>query len=258
MRNKYDHRSRYCCFIIVAGLALANSGCLVAAAGAAAGAGGAAVYAHYKGVDTNTFDTDVNTVAKATEDALYDLGMPVVNEKHATGNAVTVKSTTGTGDNVTIEVEPESPKIPSDPGRTKVSVRVAMFGDHEVGMRIMNRIDQRVASSHPATPVAPAPAGAAVSSAQPAARVVQASANSTDLAASQVVPAAPPTNGPTPANNLFIPAPGAAPVQAGGNSTAPAASPAVPAVPTANGPTPANNVVVPASAPAPGNWKPAQ
>src|SRR5262249_35808472 len=118
MRIKYDHCSRYCCFIAIAGLALANSGCLVAAAAAAARPGRAAVYAHYKGVDTNTFDSDVNTVAKATEDALYDLGMPVVNEKHATGNAVTVKSTTGTGDSVTIEVEPESPKIPTDPGRT--------------------------------------------------------------------------------------------------------------------------------------------
>jgi hypothetical protein len=259
MRTHNSKHLRYWYILLFAVLAIGNSGCLVAAAGAAAGAGGAAVYAHYKGVDTNTFDTDVTTVSKSTEDALYDLGMPVVSEKHANNNSVTVKSTTGTGDNVTIDVEPETPKIPTDPTRTKVTVRIAMFGDHEVGMRILHRIDQRVASYHPAMPVVPAPGTPVVSSARPAAPVIQASANGAATAASPVVPAAPPANGPTPANNVFIPPQGTPVVQAGGNNAGAAGSPVVPAAPPGNGPTAANNnVVVPASAPPPDNWKPAQ
>src|SRR5262249_27492566 len=103
-------------------------------------------YAHYQGVDSNTFDADVNTLEHATEDALYDLAMPVVKETHGSGNSLTIKSTTGTGDNVTIEIEPENQKIPSDPVRSKVNVRVAMFADHDVGMRILHRIDYRMAS----------------------------------------------------------------------------------------------------------------
>lgn len=236
MHGKSFKLSRRWYLLAFAALAVVNSGCLVAAAGAAAGAGGAAVYAHYRGVDTNTFDADVTTVAKSTEDALYDLGMPVVNEKHANNNSVTVKSTTGTGDNVTIEVEPETAKIPTDPVRTKVSVRIAMFGDHEVGMRIMHRIDQRVASNHsavPATPVVPAPGTPAVSSAKAAAPVVPASASGAAAQNAPVVPAS-------------------------ANGAAAQNAPVVPAAPPANGPTPPTNTVVPASATAPGNWKPAQ
>jgi hypothetical protein len=164
-------------------------------AAGAAGAGGAAIYAHYQGKDSNTFDADVASVSRATEDALYDLAMPVVKETRENGSSMTIKSTTGTGDNVTIDIEPETSKIPSDPVRSKVSVRVAMFGDHDVGMRILHRIDYRVGADRSripplATPgLSSQPAVSAVS----AGPIVPVSANG-NPASSPVVPAAPPDN----------------------------------------------------------------
>ncbi len=182
---------RFGWWLVFAALTVANSGCLAVAAGAA-GAGGAAIYAHYQGKDTNTFDADVNSVGRATEDALYDLAMPVVKETRDNGNSLTIKSTTGTGDNVTIEIEPETSKIPSDGARTKVSVRVAMFGDHDVSMRILHRIDYRVGADRSRIPAVATPGAAnqPVAAAAPPGPVVPASANGA-VVSSPVVPAVP-------------------------------------------------------------------
>jgi hypothetical protein len=117
--------------------------------------------------------------------------------------------------------------------RTKVSVRVAMFGDHDAGMRILNRIDARMASGGSRIPpvVTSGPAGQPAPAVGSPGAVVPASANSSQASA-PVVPAA--------ANSSIPTAPAVPPPANGAVGT----SPAVP-------PPPQD------SAPAAGNWRPA-
>lgn len=116
---------------------VAGNGCLLLAGGAAAG--GAAGYAYYRGNVTEKIDGDFTTVWHATQDALYDLGMPIKKVSRDTLSGV-IESETGKGERVKISIEQIVPRIPTDPPQTEVGVRIATFGDQETSRRILQQI----------------------------------------------------------------------------------------------------------------------
>ena len=128
------------CLSLLLPFIISPSGCLLLAGGAAAG--GAAGYAYYRGNVTETYAADFLTVWNATHDAMYDLGMPVLNETHDAHGGV-IESVTGTGEKVKITLKENLPPIPTDPTTTTVGVRVATFGDQEVSQRIHEQIALR-------------------------------------------------------------------------------------------------------------------
>jgi len=154
---------------VVACCALWSSGCLLLAGGAAAG--GAAGYAYYRGNVTQTIEGDFTTVWHASQDALYDLGMPIKKVTRDNLSGV-IESENAAGERVKVSIEQMLPKIPTDPPQTEVGVRIATFGDQETSRRILQQIAFR-ANAHtavnppspavqagwrsPATPVSPAP-----------------------------------------------------------------------------------------------------
>jgi hypothetical protein len=69
--------------------------------------------------------------------------MPVVQESHDALSG-TVESLTGTQEKVRIRIEQLTPKIPNDPPRTEVGVRVATFGDQEVSNRVLLQVGYRL------------------------------------------------------------------------------------------------------------------
>ncbi len=123
--------------VVAAALCAAGNGCLLLAGGAAAG--GAAGYAYYRGNVTEKIDGDFTTVWHATQDALYDLGMPIKKVSRDTLSGV-IESQTGNGERVKISIEQIIPKIPTDPPQTEVGVRIATFGDQETSRRILQQI----------------------------------------------------------------------------------------------------------------------
>jgi hypothetical protein len=128
--------------VLVATLTLANAGCLVVAAGAA---GGAAVgYAYYKGKITDTYAAGLDDSWAATHTALAELGMPIVKEDRGTKTA-TIDSRTAEDDHVRIILEPVRSSIPAEGEVTRVSVRVATFGDRPVSDRILYQISLHLA-----------------------------------------------------------------------------------------------------------------
>lgn len=138
--------------VLVSAFALSSGGCLLVAGGAAAS--GAAGYAYYKGNVSETYDADFTSVWHASHDALYDLGMPVKSESKETAQG-TIESITSKGDKVRIHVDLQPQKIPTDPAKTEVGVRVATFGDEEVSKRILAQIAKRTAPTQPVTTTPP-------------------------------------------------------------------------------------------------------
>jgi len=124
-------------------LIFAGSGCIAALAGGAA-AGGAG-YAYYRANVPETYDGDLPTVWQATHDALFDLGLPVVTDSKD-AMAGTIESANGKQEKVMITVEQQLSKIPTDPPKTKVGVRVATFGDQDMSRRVHQQILLRLAS----------------------------------------------------------------------------------------------------------------
>lgn len=141
---------------LLGGCALSSSGCLLVAGGAAAT--GAAGYAYYKGNVTDTYDADFTSVWHASHDALYDLGLPVKGESHENSQG-TIDSMTAKGDKIRIHVETQATKVPTDPSKTQVGVRIATFGDEDVSKRILAQIAKRSGSDKTA-PAVPASAEA--------------------------------------------------------------------------------------------------
>jgi hypothetical protein len=141
--------------LLLALLSFGGSGCLAALAGGAA-AGGAG-YAYYRGNVPESYDADLATVWQATHDALFDLGLPVVTESKDAMNG-TIESANGKNEKVTIVLEQQVAKIPTDPPKTKVGIRVATFGDQDMSRRMHQQITMRLASARGIahTPAVPA------------------------------------------------------------------------------------------------------
>jgi hypothetical protein len=127
---------------VFGGILLAQSGCLVAAVGACAGAGGA--YAYYHGNVSDDYSAEFGQVYQASKEALADMAMPVITEKHD-GLTGTIESSLSDGTKVTISLE-EKPRIkPEDGHTTEVGVRVGYFGDQSLSSNMMDKIRVRVA-----------------------------------------------------------------------------------------------------------------
>jgi hypothetical protein len=134
-------------------LALANGGCLVAAAGVAAG-GGAAGYAYYKGNICQEYNATFDDTWAAVHTALNELGLPILNEERTgpTGFAV---SRTGEGDRVRIALDVFNSPIPVEGPVTRVGVRVATFGDQPLSDRILNQVGAHLVARQPSAPSSP-------------------------------------------------------------------------------------------------------
>jgi hypothetical protein len=144
--------------LILAALALANSGCLLIAAGAT---GGAAVgYAYCKGKVCQTFPASFQDTWTATQTALGELGMPLVRAESKVGSGF-LESRTADGERVRIYLEVQPCRIPAEVAATRVCVRVATFGDHPVSGRVLDQVSFHLAPPGVLVPqgVSPVPAG---------------------------------------------------------------------------------------------------
>lgn len=140
----------------LAGLALANGGCLFLAAGAAAG-GGAATYAYCKGKVCRTYNATLDDTWSAAHAALADLAMPVEGEERVAAKGH-MRSRLADGSRVRITFEVEQSPIPAEGRLTCVGIRIATFGDQEISRRILDQIDAHL--THPNVLVGPpAPPG---------------------------------------------------------------------------------------------------
>jgi hypothetical protein len=139
-------------------LTATQAGCLVLAAGAA---GGAAVgYVYAKGRVSQTYNANFQDTMRATETALVELGLPVVaRETDPSGGSL--ESRTGQKERVQVYLETVASRIPAEGSVTKVSVRVATFGDQQVSEKILNQIGYHLAPANlppPGQPVQPSAA----------------------------------------------------------------------------------------------------
>jgi hypothetical protein len=170
----------------LAGLLLvANTGCLFVAAGAAAAGGAAAGYAYFSAPVYQEFPLAVPDAAALTRASLADLQLPLVKEEQ-TPDGIKIESLTGDKKTILITLSARPQKLPSDGVVTRISVRVATFGDEMVSGRILDTIQihapvrptaaPQVQSHTPIQPVVaqtPEPPPAAVAVAGPTSAVPQ-------------------------------------------------------------------------------------
>jgi hypothetical protein len=131
-------------YLALTAVALANAGCLAVAAGAVA-AGGVAGYAYYQGGVSRDYAAGFEPVWAATQQALGDLGLPPTGVKPGDGRG-TLESRTGAGDKIEIAVE-ALPPAPSGAPRTRVSIRVGVFGDHPLSDRLLDQVQSRLGAA---------------------------------------------------------------------------------------------------------------
>ncbi|HEY7309436.1 MAG TPA: DUF3568 family protein [Gemmataceae bacterium] len=137
---------------LVAGLAILQGGCLLAVAGVCAG-GAATGYFYCKGRIYRDFPAGLPDLRNATHAALADLHFLVFTEEPKDGKDFIVTKTAA-GKKVRIYLDCLPSPIPAEGVLTRVSIRVATFGDESVSARILDQIAWRLA--HPGV-LAPAP-----------------------------------------------------------------------------------------------------
>jgi hypothetical protein len=135
-------------------LALAQAGCLLAIASVAGGAA-ATGYFYCKGRIYRDFPAAFLDVHHAVRAALTDLHFVIFTEEAKDGKAFFVTKTAN-GKKVRIYLNCLSSPIPSVGLLTRVSIRVACFGDEAVSAHIFDQVAVRL--SHPG-PVPTAPPG---------------------------------------------------------------------------------------------------
>lgn len=133
---------RHLVYLGVACAALVNGGCLAVAAGIAGGA--ALGTAYYYGKIHQTFPSSLDDSLLATKAALADLAMPVLEDTREPARGF-LRSTTADGDPVRIYLDPDSSKFLADGPMTRITVRVATFGDHPVSNRVLDQISAHLA-----------------------------------------------------------------------------------------------------------------
>ncbi len=139
-------------YALIAVLALAQGGCLLALAGVAGGAA-ATGYFYYRGRIYRDFSACYPDVLNATRAALLDLNFAIFADDIKDGKACLITKTAN-GKKVRIYLESLHSPIPSEGLLTRVSIRVACFGDEAISARILDQVALRL--SHPG-PVAPVP-----------------------------------------------------------------------------------------------------
>jgi hypothetical protein len=149
--RKFIDRTLYA---LIAFLALIQGGCLLAIAGVAGGAA-ATGYFYYKGRVYRDYAASFPDVRNALHNALTDMNFLIYTEEVKDGKGFVVTKTTS-NKKVRIYLDCLSSPIPAEGLVTRVSIRVACFGDESVSARIFEQVALRL--GHPA-PVGPAPPG---------------------------------------------------------------------------------------------------
>jgi len=142
-------------YVLIAVLTLTQSGCLLALAGVAGGAA-ATGYFYYKGRVYRDFPASFPEVYNAVRAALLDLNFVIFSDEPKDGKACIVTKTTN-GKKVRIYLDCLHSPIPAEGLLTRVSIRVACFGDEAVSARIFNQIAFRLSHPAPAASAQPAP-----------------------------------------------------------------------------------------------------
>lgn len=149
---------RTAALLLLAGVALGNAGCLVAAVGAAAAAG-AAGYAHVKGKVCHTVNATLDETVAAARQSLAELKMPITSEGRQTGSSAWLDSATADGTTVSITVDVEPAEHPPQANVTRLCVRVGAFGDYPTSDRIitqiMSHLPNATAAGPPLNPIQP-------------------------------------------------------------------------------------------------------
>jgi hypothetical protein len=172
--------------LVVAGLALAQTGCLVVAAGAAAGAA-ATGYVYYKGCLSRAYPANIEYALSATRTSLQELQFPLITEEAKDGSAY-LASKTADGTNVRIWLEMVPSRIPSDGNLTRVSVRVGAFGDEAVSMRILDQIGAHLLPPSLVRPQLAVPSPVVPSAVQPTRALMPGETSAPPLAAPAKAP----------------------------------------------------------------------
>jgi hypothetical protein len=174
------NRRLWAAYLGLALLALANAGCLAAAAvGAAAGA---ASYAYYKGEVRRTYLANVADVHAATAKSLQELQLPILKDESGP-NSGSIESKAG-DDSVFITLKLQDNPVPDQGPVTEVGVRVATFGNNGLSERLLDQISFHLVPAgvvpvppplgppQPSSPVpqTPPPPAASQSSAPPLAK----------------------------------------------------------------------------------------
>jgi hypothetical protein len=143
-------------YLVLAALALANSGCVAAAVGVAAAGAGAGGYLYLKGESSQDFVANLDDVRNATHAALQDLHMPIVKDDHDAGSGY-VESKTADGATVHIKLKMETSRIPAEGATTWAAVRVGTFdfGDTAVSDRILAQMASHLTPTNRTATAAP-------------------------------------------------------------------------------------------------------
>jgi hypothetical protein len=132
-------------WLIVAGVALAQSGCLLVAAGAAGGA--ALGYAYCKGNVCQAYNASFPDAWTATHTALAELGFSVCKEEREAAGGW-IQTTATNGDRIVINLDVIDNPVPAGAPLTRICVRVATFGDSPLSERILNQVDIHLAPAN--------------------------------------------------------------------------------------------------------------
>ncbi|HKI36125.1 MAG TPA: DUF3568 family protein [Gemmataceae bacterium] len=136
MAQSKRSRRLWAAYLALAAVALANAGCLVAAAAGAAG--GVAGYAYYKGKVCRPYVANVADVHAATCKALQELQLPILKDEPGPKGGK-IESRAG-DDSVVITLELQDSPVPGQGPQTEVGVRVATFGNEGLSERILDQI----------------------------------------------------------------------------------------------------------------------
>ncbi len=118
-------------FAVLVALSVVTSGCVVLVAGGAAA--GAGAYAWVNGKLTFTSVNSIRECHDATLSAFNDLVIEVTSDS-ADPLSGRIKGTTGTGDAVTVDLEPQASDV------TRIEVRVGFWGSRSKSVRIADAI----------------------------------------------------------------------------------------------------------------------
>ncbi len=142
-------------YLIVAVLSVVSGGCLAVVAGLAAGgaAGGYLYYKYDKGKIYRDYPASLADVRNAVHAALRDLNFQVATEGAKDGRSLVVTHTTD-GKKVRVYIDCLASPIPAEGMFTRVSIRVAHFGDEAVSLRILDQVSHHLT---PATVIVPVP-----------------------------------------------------------------------------------------------------
>jgi hypothetical protein len=149
-------------YLVVAGVALGSSGCLVAAATGVAAAGGVGAYFYCTGSVSREYHVPVDQAFAAVQGALADLGITPAGPDH-TENGHKLQTRTGDNKKVEVTVTAVPLRVPADGPQTKVSIRVGVFGDQPLSERFLDLVQSRLGGPVPVTAL-PGPGTAPTSS----------------------------------------------------------------------------------------------